>query len=496
MMAALVGLIGVHGQAAPPAKVALQGGRIIPVVGPEIDAGTVLMENGQITAVGKDVEIPYDAIVIDVSGKVLFPGFLSPHSSQGLDRPNENLPVTPYLDVYDAMDPSSQSFEEALRDGVLGIHLIQGNSCAIGALSRFVHPIGRTPDEMTIRPALALKMSTSPQSQLDRMSQLATLRETFLELDEYLGGLAETRYEANLKQEQKEVTVGPDKARELGRKLIRDPDCDDKHRNLFKLTQGRLAAWIYCGAATDVAPAIQIAKENGFLDQTVFVLGTEAYRAVSELKAAGRPVVLSEDLMHQERDPITGELRETFAPKAIYDAGLLFALQPSSSDSLGERYLGYQAARCLRHGIPRQAALEAITLNPARMLGVADQLGSLEVGKAAYILVMSGDPLDFNSWVEKAYIRGILAYDRSLDVRLEKLLGLEQKQAEAAQQAAAQEAAPAKKPPGEEQPEAKEQPAAKEPATETPDEKPAPEPPKKDEPEKKSPPSGAGGEES
>ncbi len=430
-VAVLIGLLGVQSQAAPPSKVALQGGRIIPVVGPEIDTGTLLIENGQITAVGKDVEIPYDAMVVDVSGKVLLPGLISPHFWQGLDRPNESLPVVPYLDVYDAMDPSSESFEAALREGVLGIHLIQGNSCVIGALSRLIHPIGRTPDEMTIRPALALKLSTSPQSQLDRMSQLATLRETFLELDEYLGELAEARYEANLKEEEKGTIVGPDKARELGRLLIRDQDCDDQHRQLFQLTQGRLAAWIYCGSATDVAPAIQIAKDNGFLDQTVFVLGTDAYRAVHELKACGRPVVLSAELMHQERDPITGELRETFVPQVIHAAGLLFALQPNDGGSLGEQYLGYQAARCVRHGMPRQAALEAITLNPARLLGVADQLGSLEVGKAAYIVVMSGDPLDFNSWVEKAYIRGILAYDRHLDVRLEKLLGLERKQAEA-----------------------------------------------------------------
>ncbi len=193
LASAVIGLLSLQGQAAPPAKIALQGGHIIPVVGPEIERGTILIDNGLITAIGKDVEIPYDAMVIDVSGKVLFPGCISPHSWQGLDRPNENLPVAPYLDVYDAMDPSSRAFEEALRDGLLAIHLIQGDNCVIGGLSRLIHPIGRTPDEMTIRPALALKMSTSPQSQLDRMSQLAILRDAFVNLDEYLGQLAEAR---------------------------------------------------------------------------------------------------------------------------------------------------------------------------------------------------------------------------------------------------------------------------------------------------------------
>jgi hypothetical protein len=282
---------------------------------------------------------------------------------------------------------------------------------------------------MTIRPSIALKLSTSPKSGFDRMSQMATLRETFLELEYYLENLAEKRYEEERKKEEKEVDVGPEEARKRGRELIRDEDLDDRHRNLVKLKQGRLDAWIYCGQATDVGPAIETAKENGFLEQTVFVLGTEAYRAVDELKAAGRPVVLSPELVHQERDPITGKLSETFVPKVIHEAGLRFALPPSDSTSLPERYPSYQAARCVRNGIPRQKALEAITLNPAQILGVADRLGSLEVGKSGYVVVLSDDPLDFNTWVDKAYINGILAYDRTKDVRLKELLGLEEKAA-------------------------------------------------------------------
>jgi hypothetical protein len=265
------------------------------------------------------------------------------------------------------------------------------------------------------------------------MTQMATMREAFLELAYYLENLAEQRYEAKLEDEEKELDVSPDEARKRGAELIRDEDLDDKHRNLVKLTEGRLDAWIYCGAAMDVAPAIQTAEENGFLERTVFVLGTDAYRAVDELKRVKRPVVLSAELMHRERDPITGELRETFAPSVIHQAGLPFALLPDADSSLAERYLTYQAARCVRHGIPRQAALEAITLSPARMLGVGDRLGSLEVGKDGYVLVLSGDPLDFTSWLEMAFVKGVLAYERDKDVRLKMLLGLEQEAAEQAE---------------------------------------------------------------
>ena len=114
----------------------------------------------------------------------------------------------------------------------------------------------------------------------------------------------------------------------------------------------------------------------------------------------------------------------------IHDAGLLYALQPNPNSSLAERFLTYQAARCVRHGMPRQAALKAITLNPAKILGIDDQLGSLEVGKTGNVVILSGDPLDFNTWVEKAYIDGILTYDRTKDARLKELLGLKKKQEE------------------------------------------------------------------
>ncbi|MBC8868969.1 MAG: amidohydrolase family protein, partial [Planctomycetes bacterium] len=290
--------------------------------------------------------------------------------------------------------------------------------------------------------------------------------------------LAEKRFEEKLKEDKKEIEVSPEEARKQGRGLIKDEHLDDKHRNLVKLTDGRLDAWIYCGSAMDVAPAIRTAKDNGFLDRTVFVLGTDAYRAVKELKAAGRPVVLPAGLVHQERDPITGELSETFVPKIIHDAGLLYALVPNASSSLGERYLTYQAARCMRHGIPRQAALEAITLNAARMLGVEDRLGSLEVGKAGYVVVFSGDPLDFNSWVEKAYIEGVLAYDRTEDVRLNELLGLEKK---AAEKAAAEE------PKSETPPAAKDSKEKKEKAKKEEAKKPVKKEPAKKVPEKKKP---------
>ncbi len=432
--------------APPPAKVALSGARIIPVVGPPVDGGTVLIEHGKIVAVGTDVEVPYDARVFKLDGKVVFPGMINVHTWRGLDIPNEARPVTPQLNVYDALDPSQLFFEQCLRLGITGVHVIPGDNTVIGGVGRVVRPIGMTVAEMTIAEGEFLKIATTPRRGFDRMVQLATLRETFFELDDYLTKLAEKRYEEQLEEDDKEIDVGPAEARKRGRKLIRAEDLDDQHRNLVRLRGGRvlsaaedgqrlldpLGAFVYCGAAMDVAPAIKLAKDNDFFERLVLVLGTECYKALGELKAAARPVVLPAEMIHTEVDPLTGEETETFVPKRIHDAGLRFALLPGDDSSLPERMLTYQAARCVRQGIPRQAALEAITLSPAKMLGLDKRLGSIETGKEAYLVVFSGDPLDFDSVVEKVFIAGILAYEREKDVRLERLLspGLEEEKVE------------------------------------------------------------------
>jgi imidazolonepropionase-like amidohydrolase len=461
--------------AAPPTKVALKGGRIIPVVGEEIAKGTVLIENGKITAVGAEVQIPYDAMEVDVTGKVLFPGMIDPHSARGLDVPNENVPVSPFLNVYDALDPSKLFFEDSLRDGVTTVHVIPGNNCVVGGVSRVVRPIGLSPDEMTVRPDLALKFSTTPRGGYDRMAQMAALRETFAELDDYLGRLAEGKYEESLKKDDRKIDVGPAEARKRGQPLIQDPDYDDKHLNLVRCRRGELAAWFYCGAATDVGPAIALATEQKLLEKAVFVLGPEAYKAAGELKKAKRPVVLDPLLFYRERDELTGELKETFVPSKIADAGLTFALQPSANTSMAERYLNYEAAVCVRNGLPRKAALEAITLNPATILGLGDKLGSIEAGKTANIVVLSGDPLDFASWVELVYIDGIQAYDRQKDARILELLKLERAAAEKAKEKKAAEEKPGAVVPA----------AAGEPQKKDGDEAPPPVEPKPAEPEPK-----------
>jgi imidazolonepropionase-like amidohydrolase len=403
--------------------VVVRGGRVITVEGADIDDGVVLVRDGRIAVVGSKaaVKIPYDATVIDASGKVVFPGYVLGHTTTGMDRANEALPVTPFLDVSDALDPGSLAYEDALRDGITSLHVIQGHDTLVGGVGRVVRPMGLTQDEMTVRAPSALKLSVGGKSGWDRIRERARLREVFAGLQDYVDGVAERRHEEEEKSAGRTVTVAPEKARELGRPLVRPEDLDDQHRNLWLLVQGQLDAAIYCAGAQDVDYALAMALELGFLERTTLVLGGDSWRAVDVLKEANRPVVLA-TIVHREADPVTGEERETFVPRVFVSAGLEPALLVEPDASFAERFLWYQAARCVREGMSREQALKAVTLWPARAIGLGDRLGSIAPGKDGNLLILSGDPLSARTHVETVLLEGKVVYERARDYRLRRLI--------------------------------------------------------------------------
>lgn len=402
-------------------KIAVKAGRIIPMKGEEIQDGVILVDEGKITAVGKDVEIPYDFWVLDAGNLTAFPGMVEPFTSRGLDRANESLPVTPFLDVYDAIDPSSTAFEDALRDGITTLLVSQGPDTVIGGIARAVRPVGMTVDAMTVRAEAGIILSFRPKRNTDRMIQMAAFRETFRELDRYRDDLAEKKYAEKLESEGKTLDVGPEEAAKRGRPLLRDEDYDFKHRNLVRLVEGRLRAFLYCARPVDVIHALDTAAKHGFLERSVLVLENPCWKAADRIKASGRPVILDADLVYREKDPFTGEEKEVFVPSVFYEAGIPFAVRSDPSQAFGTRYLWYQAARLVRNGIPREAALRAVTWGAAEIIGLGDRKGALAPGMDGDVLLLSGDPLDGGTWVEKVLIQGKVVYEREKDPRLEEL---------------------------------------------------------------------------
>ena len=152
------------------------------------------------------------------------------------------------------------------------------------------------------------------------------------------------------------------------------------------------------------------------------MLENDCYKAVDLIKSSGRPVILDAGMVYLKIDPLTGDEEEIFVPAVFYEAGIPFALRSDAGQSFGTRYLWYQAARLVRNGIPRREALLAITVNPAKIIGLGERQGALLAGMDANILLLTGDPLDSTTWVDQVIIEGKLLYEREKDYRLKELM--------------------------------------------------------------------------
>ena len=410
--------------------VVIEAGRIITQAGEDIVDGVIVIEDGRITAIGPadQVEKPWDAPVIGGPDLVAFPGFVEAHTSNGMDRPNENIDVAPFLDVRDSVDPVAFYFEDCLRYGITTVNVQQGENCVIGGQGMIVRPTGMTIEEMMVRPRYGLKIATSPKRGKSRATQIQILRQTFEGLRMYLEELVERERDdrGHAKREAlfqgRELDEEENEGREMGGtawkvsglELIPRGAIDEKQAPLLDLVEGRHAVFIQCESPTDVPHALEIARDNGFLARTTLVISASCWKAADLIAEAGVPVVLDGPMVHVRRDPVTGEETETFVPSILADEGIRFALSVEDPSS---HSLWYQAALATGLGLDRQAALDAVTTVPAEILSMGAEVGALEVGRMGNVVLLSGDPLSVTTWVEHVVIEGKEVYDRSDDVR-------------------------------------------------------------------------------
>src|SRR5262245_11157234 len=173
---AVAGLLTAAAGAPAQEQLAIKGGRIVPIAAPPIEGGIVLIKNGKIQAVGKDLAIPSDYRVIDATGKVVLPGFIEAHSSRGMDQANERNNNVPFLSVVDAIDPGQEYFEDCRRNGVTTVAVVPGDDTMIGGQAAIIKTAGTYVEQMIGKRQAGLKISLRPAGGRSRMSHLATLR--------------------------------------------------------------------------------------------------------------------------------------------------------------------------------------------------------------------------------------------------------------------------------------------------------------------------------
>lgn len=391
------------------ALTAIVGGRIVPIDADPIDGGTLLVEDGRISALGgPDLPIPEDATIVDATGKWVLPGFIEAHGHLGVHEEGEGWagndtneltdPVTAHVRALDAINPDEQGWRDAIIGGVLAVNVNPGSGNPVGGQTVALKSWGGTVDDRVMREPAGMKsaLGENPkrvygdkkQTPSTRLGTAAVIRGAFVEAQNYL---AKIDAEAAKPAEERKPVERNLKLEALGRVLRREiPWRQHVHR------------------ADDIATALRIAEEFGY--ELVIDHGTEAHLIADKLSERGIPVIIGP--LFTSRSKVELRNRSLANPGRLHRAGVTIAIT-TDHPVVPINFLVHQATLAVKEGLDRDAALRALTVNPARILGIDDRLGSLTPGKDADFCVWSGDPLDVMQRVERAFIDGreIYTYD-------------------------------------------------------------------------------------
>ncbi len=388
--------------------VAITGARVVPVTGEPIEGGTVLVRDGKITAVGAAVEIPDGVTVIDAEGSWVLPGFIDAHAHVGVHEEGEGWagndtnemtdPVMAQVRAIDAIYPADIGFRDAISGGVLAVNVNPGSGNPVGGQTAALKTFGRSVDEMLLRAPAGMKsaLGENPKrvwgeknrTPATRLGTAAVIRGAFVDAANYL---ARIENERDKPADQRKVVDRDLKLEALARVLLRE------------------IPWRqHCHRADDIATALRIAEEFGY--NLVIDHGTEAHLLADVLAEKGIPVIIGP--LFTSRSKVELRNRSLANPGRLAKAGVTIAIT-TDHPVVPIHFLVHQAAFAVREGLDADTAIEALTINPARIVGIDDRLGSIEVGKDGDLVVWSGDPLNVLSKVRHAFVEGNEIYSNT-----------------------------------------------------------------------------------
>lgn len=383
----------------------LKNGNVMTMAGPAF-VGDVAIENGKIVAVGQSLSYS-DAEVRDVTGMTVMPGIVDPHCHigmwedamgfEGADGNECTNPITPELRAIDAINPYDRCFEEAAAGGVTTCVTGPGSANVIGGQFVAIKTHGDSVENMVLRFPVAVKAAFGEnpkrvyngknQTPSTRMATAALMRKALIEAQEY-----------NEKLEKGKADPEKMPERNLGKEI------------LARVIRRELPMKIHAHRADDILTAIRICRE--FKLRYTLDHCTEGYLITDKLKEA-----LSEDCegiivgpLLAERSKIELKNLSFKAPKVLEQAGIEYAMM-TDHPVTPEQYLPICTAVAVREGASEEGALKAITINAAKITGIADRVGSIEVGKDADIAVFSGHPFDFRSRCVLTLVNGKVAHE-------------------------------------------------------------------------------------
>ena len=360
----------------------IQNGQIRTMAGAEYPRGDLLIDdNGKIAAVGENLTAPAGAQVIDAEGRLVTPGCVEAHCHIGLDNEavgwegkdyNEMVdPITPQMRAIDSIYPQDEAFANAIAGGVTTACTGPGSANVIGGTFAVIKLYGSRVDNMILKAPAAMKCAfgenpkrcygqSGKKSPMTRMAVAALLRETLFKTRRYLQDKADGK----------------------------NPAFDMKLEAMEPVLRGEMPLKCHAHRADDILTAVRIAREFGVsvtLDHC-----TDGAVIADELAKEGFPAFVGPSLGTKSKIELKSKSFTT--PNALFQAGVPISII-TDAPVIPLQYLPMCAGLASQAGLPIEEAWKAITINPARALGVADRVGSLEVGKDGDAVIWTADPL-------------------------------------------------------------------------------------------------------
>ena len=392
---------------------AITHAKIFTLSGAAIDDGTVVIQNGKIANVGAAVDVPAGAQVIDGKGLQVYPGLFDPITQMGLREIGavnatvdsaETGAFNPDVVAAEAVLPSSEHIPVTRAAGITEVLAVPssggmdsaGPTGILGGQASAIHMSGWTISEMLLKRSVAMVLDWPEiATQTFDFSTFSRKQKSFPD--------AKQEYEKQVTELTDWLDGARHYAQALGHGSPGDFQRDLKLEALVPVIRGELPVLVFADKARDIRNAVEFCEKQKL--KMILAGGAEAYKVKDLLRSKSIPVILGPTLTlpREEDDPYDRLLTQ---PAELAASGVKFAF--GSFDNSFSRRLGQQAANAVAYGLPYDEALKAVTLYPAQIFGLADQVGTLESGKIANLIVTNGDPLELTTEVRYLFIKGQL----------------------------------------------------------------------------------------
>jgi len=376
------------------AQVAIFADSIFPVTSPLIRKGVILINKGKIEKIGTESDIKVPENYTRVKAHAVTPGFIDARSTIGMsgvynnntdqDQLEKSSPIQPELRAIDAYNPEEKLVSVAREYGITTLHTGHGIGALVSGQTMVVSTKPGNVESVTLKPLCMLAMTigvgvsghfSSPGT---KAKQISMIRTELLKAKEYAK-----------KMEEKDST--------------KRPTFDLKMDMLSKLLKGEIKAMITANTTVDIMGAIRLAKE--FQLKLVLDGAAEAYRLTDEIKAAKAEIILHATMARNEGDMLN---MSRASAALLTKAGIPVSIESGYEGYVPKtRIVLFEAAVAMSFGLSYEDALKTITINPATLLGIDKERGSIEKGKKADLVLFDGDPFEYTSHVTGVYIDGI-----------------------------------------------------------------------------------------